>query len=178
MATPNEIASWAAGAEARGLIPHRPIGPPDWQAKGALLSFMLGQGFSNEHFGRLPDSDAEFLGWADSPSTNGQNLRRHNEPGPGGWDWKPMGWPGGHGGNDEDWMNHAPWPSPNGAGGGGGGAPAAGVPAGATPIVNTPIGPISQTPGGAIVIPGIGPVSPVVLGAAALGVALLVMRRR
>lgn len=187
MATATEIATWAAGAEARGVLPHRPIGPPDWQAKGALLSFMLGQGFSNEHEGRLPSSDAEFLTWASAPYVNNPGLRRYWPPGsvdvktdgsrnPPPWDWAPMGCPGGAGCNDDDWMNHAPWPSPNGAGGAGA-APAAGTGAAVT-VVTTPIGAIQQTPSGHVVIPGLGAVSPLVLGAGALALVLLVARRR
>src|SRR5262245_53175754 len=117
MATPQQIAEYAAGLEARGVVPHRPIGPPDWQARGSVLSFMLVQGFSNEHLGQLPSSDAEFVSWAAAPYVNNTNLRRYWPPGsvdvktdgtrhPPPWDWNPMGCPDGKGCNDDDWMNH------------------------------------------------------------------------
>lgn len=189
MATAQQIAAWAAGAEARGIIPHRPIGPPDWQAKGALLSFMVVNGYSNEHAGQLPPSDAAFLAWAAAPWVNNPNLRRYWPPGsvdvksdgsrnapP--WDWNPMGCPGGVGCNDDDWMNHAPWPAD----------PVAVVPGTPTPqpgpggqMPSAPAPPGSPGGLGRVTIPGVGPVDTAVVlvgGAAALGMVLLLSGRR
>jgi hypothetical protein len=126
MATAQQIAAWAAGAEQRGVIPRRGAGPPDWQAKGTTLAFILTQGYSNKHGGDLPPSDAAFIAWAQAPDGEFPNLRRYWPPGtmdhnadgspkPPPWDWQPMGCPGGAGCNDADWMNHAPWPSSVGA---------------------------------------------------------------
>lgn len=192
MATAAQMDACAAALIARGVVPDRMIGPPD--VRGQLARFLI-QGYSNEHLGQLPGSDAEFLAWAGGPYSNNHNLRRYWPPGsvdvktdgaqnPPPWDWAPMGCPAGRGCNDDDWTNHAPWPADGGCGAGAppssGGATGGGqvpVPVGggaAAPIALPIIGTGGLAP---ITLPGIGPVSPLVLGVAGLALVMALRRR-